>query len=245
LNLLPYIDQPQCRFYFFSFLLVYHSDPAYDYFVALVIGVGIALFMSSTDDLRFSFNQDYLGNTETSSAKWTGVILLGFFLFFDSFTSQFQSRMFQRHLDLSIVELMFATSAYSTALSLITLVHTNELSPAMAFVFEHSEIHLHFFMFSICSTIGQLFIFYTIKNFGAVVFTLIMTTRILLSIALSCVLYGHPITGVGFLGLMLVMGAVLYRIKKKAEGQQLIKWQGMEDDKGKELVQEWHEHLDM
>jgi solute carrier family 35 (adenosine 3'-phospho 5'-phosphosulfate transporter), member B2 len=221
------------------------ADPAYDYIVAMVIGIGVALFMSSTDDLRFSFSQDYLGNAEGASAKWTGVMLLCFFLFLDSFTSQFQSRMFQRHLDLSIVELMFATSAFSTVLSAITLVHTHELSPALAFVLQHSEIHFHFFMFSICSTIGQLFIFYTIKNFGAVVFTLIMTTRILLSIALSCIMWGHPITAVGFFGLMLVMGAVLYRIKKKAEGQQLIKWQGMEDDKGKELVQEWHEHLDM
>lgn len=219
--------------------------PVYDYCVALVIGCGIAIFMSSTDDLRFSFSQDYLGNTETDSAKWTGVMLLSFYLFFDSFTSQFQSRLFQRHLDLSIVELMFATSAFSTVLSAVTLVHTKELSPAYAFVMEHSEIHLHFFMFSICSTIGQLFIFYTIKNFGAVVFTLMMTARILLSIALSCILYGHPISNVGYLGLALVVVAVLYRIKKKAEGQQLIRWQGMDDDKGKELVHEWHEHLDM
>uniref|UniRef100_A0A7S4ALB4 Sugar phosphate transporter domain-containing protein n=1 Tax=Pseudo-nitzschia australis TaxID=44445 RepID=A0A7S4ALB4_9STRA len=219
--------------------------PAYDYFVAVVIGCGIVLFMSSTDDLRFSFSMDYLGNAEVASAKWTGVMLLCFFLFFDSFTSQFQSRLFQRHLDLSIVELMFATSAFSTVLSFITLVHENELSPAFAFVVEHSEIQLHFFVFSICSTIGQLFIFYTIKNFGAVVFTLIMTTRILLSIALSCILYGHPITNVGYLGLALVMFGVLYRIKKKAEGQHLIRWQGMDDDKGPELVHEWHEHLDM
>ena len=222
-----------------------NTDPYYDFIVAFVIGTGVVMFMSSTDDLRFSFSQDYLGNAETSSAKWTGVMLLCFFLFFDSFTSQFQSRLFQRHLDLSIVELMFATSAFSTVLSAITLVHTNELSPALAFVIEHSEIQFHFFMFSICSTIGQVFIFYTIKNFGAVVFTLIMTTRILLSIALSCILYGHPITNIGYLGLALVVGAVLYRIRKQAEGKQLIRWQGMDDDKGIELVHEWHEHLDM
>jgi adenosine 3'-phospho 5'-phosphosulfate transporter B2 len=201
------------------------------------------MFMSSTDDLSWGTN--YLGNTEVASAKWTGVMLLGFFLFFDSFTSQFQSRMFQRHVDLSMVELMFATSAFSTVLSLITLIHSHELGPALEFVYEHSEIHLHFFMFSICSTIGQLFIFYTIKNFGAVVFTLIMTTRILLSIALSCFLYGHEVSGMGFLGLMAVFGAVLYRIKRKAEGAQLIKWQGIDDEKAGELVQEWHEHLDM
>lgn len=218
------------------------SYPQYDYMVALVIGIGITMFMTSTDDLRFGY--DYLG--EEVSATWTGVMLLFFYLFFDSFTSQFQSRMFQRHRDLSMVELMFATSAFSTVLSFVTLVHTKELYPAFSFVIKHSEIHLHFFLFSICSTIGQLLIFYTIRNFGAVVFTLIMTCRILLSIALSCVLYGHQVSATGFFGLMLVLAAVIYRIRRKAQGQQLLKWQGMEDDaKAFELVQEWHEHADM
>jgi adenosine 3'-phospho 5'-phosphosulfate transporter B2 len=209
--------------------------------VAFLIGVGIAMFMSSTDDLKFGY--DYLG--ETASATWTGLMLLFLFLLFDSFTSQFQSRMFQRHRDLSMVELMFATSAFSTILSGITLIHTKELYPALEFVYRHSEIHAHFLLFSICSTIGQLFIFYTIKNFGAVVFTLIMTTRILLSIALSCFLYGHQISSVGFMGVMIVMGAVLYRIRRQAQGKQLLKWRGMEDDKAEDLVQEWHEQLDM
>lgn len=216
------------------------ADPQYDYMVALVIGVGITMFMSSTDDLTFGY--DIYGK---ESATWTGVMLLFFFLFFDSFTSQWQSRMFQRHPDLSMVELMFATSAFSVVLSFITLVHTKELNPALSFVYRHSEIHFHFFAFSICSTIGQLFIFYTIKNFGAVVFAMIMTTRILLSIALSCILYGHHVGGSGFLGLAIVTGAVVFRIKKKSEGNPLLKWQGMEDDKAQELVQEWHEHADM
>ena len=84
------------------------------------------------------------------------------------------------------------------------------------------------------------------KNFGAVVFTLIMTTRILLSIGLSCIMYGHQVSATGFFGLLLVLSAVLYRIRRKAQGQQLLKWQGMEDDtRAYELVQEWHEHVDM
>lgn len=225
-------------------LLGNKSYPQYDYVVALMIGVGICMFMTSTDDLRFGY--DVYG--DQVSTAWTGVMLLFLYLFFDSFTSQFQSRMFQRHQDLSMVELMFATSAFSTVLSFITLVHTKELYPAYNFVMEHSEIHLHFLLFSICSTIGQLFIFYTIRNFGAVVFAFIMTTRILLSIALSCILYGHQVTASGFFGLMLVMAAVLYRIRRKAQGQQLLKWQGLSEDddaKAHELVQEWHEHVDM
>lgn len=231
-------------------LLGNKSYPQYEYGVALAIGIGICMFMTSTDDLNFEnalrsdFQHDYL-NREVGTA-WTGVMLLFFFLLFDSFTSQFQSRMFQRHHDLSIVELMLATSAFSTVLSFITLVHTKELYPALSFVMEHSEIHLHFLLFSICSTIGQLFIFYTIKNFGAVVFAFMMTLRVLLSIALSCVMYGHKVSATGFFGLMLVLGAVLYRTRKKAEGQQLLKWQGMEDTtKAFDLLHEWHEHVDM
>jgi len=221
-------------------LLGNKSYPQYDYVVALLIGVGISIFMSSTDNLQFGY--DIYGE---ASPTWTGVMLLFFYLFFDSFTSQWQSRMFQRHRDLSMVELMFATSAFSTVLSFVTLVHDRELSPALSFVYRHSEIHLHFFLFSCCSTIGQVCIYYTIRNFGAVVFTIIMTTRILLSIALSCILYGHEVTGIGFLGLMMVLGAVLYRIKRKAEGKHLLTWKGVEDDKAQDMVHEWHEHLDM
>jgi len=217
--------------------------PTYDYYVALCIGVGITMFMSSTDNLSVGFGYNIYD--QKASATWTGIMLLGLFLFFDSFTSQWQSRMFQRHRDLSMIELMFATSAFSSLLSLITLIHSHELGPAIDFVLKHTEIHLHFFLFSICSTVGQLLIFYTIKNFGAVVFTIIMTTRVLLSIAISCYMYGHKVTSTGFFGLVLVMFAVCFRVKKKAEGSQLIKWRGMDDSKAQELVQEWHEHADM
>jgi len=223
-------------------LLGNHSYPQYDYLVALFIGLGIAMFMTSTDELTFDF--DVYG--EQSSAKWTGIMLLFFFLFFDSFTSQWQSRLFKTHRDLSMIELMFATSAFSTVLSLITLVHDGNLWPAFAFIRQHSEIQLHIFVFSVCSTVGQLFIFYTIKNYGAVVFAIIMTTRVLISIALSVLLYDHKVTSTGFFGLAVVVAAVCYRIKRKAEGRQLIKWKGMgeKSEKEIELVQEWHEHID-
>jgi len=215
--------------------------PQYDYVVALIIGVGIALFMTSTDDLQLGY--DIYG--EATSQAWTGILMLCLFLLFDSFTGQWQSRMFQRNKDLSMIELLFATSAFSSVLSFLTLVHTKELAPAVTFMYTHSEIQLHFFLFSICSTIGQLAIFYTIKNFGAVVFSLIMTFRVILSISLSCFLYGHKVTAVGFFGLCMVTGAIIYRVKRKAEGAQLIKWKGVSHEKAFELVREWHEHVDM
>ena len=197
--------------------------------------------MTSTDDLHFGY--DAYGEKEEHTL--TGIMLLCLYLVFDSFTGQWQSKMFTRHKDLSLLELLFATSAFSSVLSLITLIHTKELWPAMDFVLRHQEIHMHFFIFSICSTIGQLMIFYTIKNFGAVVFALIMAVRVIMSIAMSCYLYGHKVSGNGFLGLGLVVGALLYRVKRQAQGKKLIRWAGIDNDKASDLANEWHEHLDM
>lgn len=73
--------------------------------------------------------------------------------------------------------MMFVMTAFSTIFSFVTLVHQDELVPFFQFVSSHPEIHLHFVAFGVCSTIGQLLIFHTIRSFGAVVFAIIMTVR--------------------------------------------------------------------
>ncbi|KAI2492708.1 UAA transporter family [Fragilaria crotonensis] len=176
--------------------------PTYDYFVALVIGVGITFFMSSSDDLKFGY--DIYGE---ASATWTGVMLLFLYLFLIPSHRSGNLACFSVIVTCPWWSSCFATSAFSTVLAFVTLLHT-KIDTSTLVHYQPPRNSFALFAFSICSTIGQIFIFYTIKNFGAVVFTLIMTTRILLSIAFSCILYGHEVTGVGFMGLMMVMGAV-------------------------------------
>jgi drug/metabolite transporter (DMT)-like permease len=60
---------------------------------------------------------------------------------------------------------------------------------------------------------GQLLIFHTIRSFGAVVFAIIMTVRIALSILASCFIYHHKINELGALGLVIVFCAVAFRIQ--------------------------------
>jgi len=64
----------------------------------------------------------------------------------------------------------------------------------------------------VASAIGQLFIFYTIAQFGAVTFTIIMTIRQGLAILLSCLVYHHPVSIVGVGGILLVFAAIFARI---------------------------------
>ena len=224
-------------------LLGTKSYPTYDYLVALAVGVGIAVFAVSTEDLNIG--QDSIGDIETIGGTICGIILLLCFLVFDSFTGQYQARLFNEHPELSPYHMMFMVNTFSMIFAFITLMHTHELYPACEFVYMHADMHIHLIVFSLASTIGQLFIFKTIKAFGPVIFAITMNTRIILSILLSSLIYAHPINATGSFGLFLVFAAIAYRIKRKMGTEKLIKWAGMSDKESVDIFHEWHEHCDM
>lgn len=223
------------------------SHESYEYFSAIVVGFGLYLFMDSSEHI--DFKENVFGDLENANGAICGVVLLLLYLFFDSFTGQWQTRMFQLHRSMDALQMMLIMNAFSAVFSFITLVHQEELALSLTFVYDHPEIILHLFIFCVFSTVGQLFIFYTVKNFGAVVFTIIMSIRILFSTILSCVVYSHPITELGFIGIIIVFGAIAYRIRRKTGGQSLhslIRWKERENSQEhKALMDEWHEHLDV
>lgn len=62
---------------------------------------------------------------------------------------------------------------------------------------------------------------------------------------MSCLIYDHPVTELGLLGMLIVFGAVFYRIIQRMDGRRLLVWEGMNVNKGQEMFHEWHEHLDL
>lgn len=218
------------------------SYESYEYLSGALVGLGLYLFLDSSEHL--DFQQNVFGHPETVRGAMCGVVLLILFLFFDSFTGQWQTRMFQLNKAMSPLQMMLIMNAFSAVFSFITLVHQEELVPSLWFVYEHPHMILHLVIFCVCSTVGQLFIFYTVKNFGAVVFAIIMSVRILCSTLLSCVVYSHPISELGYLGIIIVFGAITYRIKRKTEGTTLIRWKES-PPQDSTILKEWHEHLDI
>ena len=103
--------------------------------------------------------------------------------------------------------------------------------------------HAHVVAFSVCNTIGQIFIFQTIRSFGAVVFAIVMNTRIILSILASCAIYSHSVSSQGFFGLFIVFASVGYRIQRKTAGQKIVRWRAT-TEVGEEWFHEVHEHID-
>ena len=76
----------------------------------------------------------------------------------------------------------------------IVIVLVGDIPRVIEFMMYNPSALWYNVLTAITSTTGQIAIFYTIKRFGPVVFTIIMTTRQMMSIVLSTVLFGHQIS---------------------------------------------------
>jgi len=97
--------------------------------------------------------------------------------------------------------MMFFVNLISVILTLTSLIFNNTLFECLLFMKRHQIFAMHVFATSVCSSIGQLFIFSTIEEFGPVVFTIIMTMRQAFSILLSCIFYGHQLNWFSIAGI--------------------------------------------
>ena len=162
----------------------------------------------------FTFSEKARPETDGREDTAYGVILLAMYLTCDSFTSQWQSRVYKQY-GIDQYQMMLGVNIWSTIMTAITLIQSGEGVTSLAFIMSDSQAFLHMMILSITSATGQLFIFYTIKEFGPVIFTIMMTTRQIFSLVISCILFVHPMHALGAAGSCLVFLVVFNRIRRK------------------------------
>uniref|UniRef100_A0A672PNN0 Adenosine 3'-phospho 5'-phosphosulfate transporter 1 n=1 Tax=Sinocyclocheilus grahami TaxID=75366 RepID=A0A672PNN0_SINGR len=172
----------------------------WEYLTAVLISLGVSMFLLSSST----------GKHSSTVTTFSGVVILGGYIVFDSFTSNWQDNLFKYKM--SSVQMMFGVNLFSCLFTVGSLLEQGAFFDSLAFMMRHSEFTMHAVLLSVCSAFGQLFIFYTISQFGAAVFTIIMTLRQAIAILLSCFLYGHAVTLVGGLGVAVVFLALFLRI---------------------------------
>jgi adenosine 3'-phospho 5'-phosphosulfate transporter B2 len=187
--------------------------------VAVVIGLGVALFMFSQHSGPVDLNQ---------TTSFSGVVLMFGYLAFDSFTSQWQDVLFKEYA-LSSYQMMIGINAFSAVFTFVSVLQSGELGMSIDFLAQNvdcawcvransrgsSRARRHVTGFSLAGAIGQTFIFFTIKEFGPLVFTIITSTRQLVAIVLSVIIYGHNIALEGVAGAAVVFAAIAYRVWRK------------------------------
>lgn len=190
--------------------------PMIDYVEALAISVGVSIFSLAGGGGGKGPGGEDSGDGGAASAAFLGLSMLALYVISDSFTSQWQSKLYQAHPSVDQFQMMFAVNSWAITMTLFALVTSGELVTTLKFLSMNPVAGLDNLTIAITSATGQLFIFYTIKTFGPVVFTIIMTTRQVFSIVISCIIFHHAIPLPALVGAGAVFAAIFHRIKRQA-----------------------------
>lgn len=189
-----------------------------EYLDAFLITTGVAMFSFSEknggggDGGGHAHGHGGLAAAERSDSSY-GMLLLCVYLICDSFTSQWQSRVYKQH-GVDQYQMMLGVNIWSMLLTGVTLYFSGEGTESMQFMMADLSALSDSVVLSVTSAMGQLFIFYTVKEFGPVVFTIMMTTRQIFSLFLSCLLFSHPMHLLGWIGASVVFLVVFNRIRR-------------------------------
>lgn len=194
------------------------------YMEALLITIGVAIFSFAS--------KNPTGNPDT---ELIGLIFLLMYISFDSFTSQWQDKIYQQYgrPNVDPYQMMLGVNTSAICITTFGLIVTGDLPVVFEFLAANPVVLKYNIITAITSASGQLCIFYTIKEFGPIgkaylccikslierlqkpcliwcfafytVFTIIMTTRQMFSICISAVVFGHPVSFKAFAGALVVL----------------------------------------
>jgi len=186
-------------------LLHRKSYPWSEYAEAAFITLGVTVFSLNEKKPK--------AGHEGGSDSMIGYLLLALYLTCDSFTSQWQDKVFKKF-HVSQFQMMLGINLCSIVFTGASLLQTGQGGTSWAFMARHPDAAQHVFLLSLSSATGQLFIFYTIKQFGAIIFTIMMTIRQMLSMVLSCLIFAHPMAWPSFVGAMICFITIGVRIHR-------------------------------
>lgn len=168
-----------------------------EYATVLCITIGIFIFQYGKQQ---SADKAVTGEKENSMI---GIALLGLSLLLDGITGPKQEEL-KRNFRPSVHQQMFFTNLWAFAYTLCCALLTGQAMEGVFYIIANPELWGPLLGFSICSALGQNFIFYTIQNFSALACTTITTTRKFFTILASVVMYGHVLSPVSWVGVLLV-----------------------------------------
>ena len=182
------------------------SYPYCQYIEALLITVGVAIFSVA------SKSSDADTTTEV-----IGLLFMVMYVCFDCFTSQWQDKIYVKYgrANVDPYQMMLGVNSSAIIMTTAGLVIGGDIPKILEFFKANPNVFSYNVITAITSASGQLFIYTTIKEFGPIVFTVIMTTRQMISICISSIIFGHAMSWKSAVGATLVFGVLFYQIRKK------------------------------
>ncbi|EEF42171.1 UDP-galactose transporter, putative [Ricinus communis] len=138
-------------------------------------------------------------------------------LAFDGFTNATQDSLTARYPKTSAWDIMLGMNLWGTIYNMIYMFGWPQAIgyEAVQFCKQHPEAAWDIFLYCLCGAVGQNFIFLTISRFGSLANTTITTTRKFVSIVVSSVLSGNPLSTKQWGCVVLVFSGLSYQIYLK------------------------------
>jgi solute carrier family 35 (UDP-galactose transporter), member B1 len=146
-----------------------------------------------------------------------GVMYIALALLFDGITAGTQKRMQNdvNKIKPKPYEFMFGTNLFMCLTALLVALLLGEITSGLAFCEHNPEIMSKIVQFSICSAVGQSFIFYTLANFDPLILTTVTTTRKIFSVLLSIFFKGNSLSLMGWSGVNLACFGIAAEMQDK------------------------------
>lgn len=142
-----------------------------------------------------------------STTSYMGLALLAFSLALDGASGPGQETI--KHL-LSQAEQMLASNVWGAAYMLAITVGLGQLGESVAYLGAHPQLLSKLVQFSLCSAFGQLFIFYTMREFDSLVLSTITTTRKFATIVVNVLVFSSKLNHMQWGCVLVVFGAVAF-----------------------------------
>ena len=152
-----------------------------------------------------------------------GILFIILSLVMDGVTAGVQKRLKREAMDSGSkpksYDFMFWTNMYMMLTGLVVSTVIGDLSSGWIYCTENPEIWNLIVKFSLCSALGQSFIFFTIANFDPLVCTTVTTTRKIFSVLLSIFLKGHHLSVIGWGGIVVAVSGILGEVHGKCSSR--------------------------
>lgn len=180
--------------------------PWSQYAEAFMITVGVAVFSVASKS-----------SDSDSGTEVIGLLFMCMYICFDCFTSQWQDKVYVKYgrANVDPYQMMLGVNSSAILMTTAGLIVGGDIPKIIEFFQVNPTVLQYNVITAITSATGQLFIYTTIKEFGPIVFTIIMTTRQMISISISSILFGHAMSVTALMGAVIVFGVLFYQIRRK------------------------------
>ncbi|KAJ8612446.1 hypothetical protein CTAYLR_006577 [Chrysophaeum taylorii] len=181
--------------------------PMKKYVNVVVITIGVALFVGGGSSGGKKADKDSGSNI----LMLVGCVMLFISLSFDGACGAYEDKIMANY-HVGPFELMFNIQRSKMIVALMGLVFLKEIDYFFQMCVETGPVLL---VLGLAGAAGQVFIFVTIAQFGALVCSLIGLDRKITTLVASIIIYSHPLSLEQAFGLVLAVGAMIYNFMDK------------------------------